>query len=118
MKRISISVGFSQTIVWNSTDPLRKINSNFPTDTPVAGKPGSTIKPMPLREEETRAMAARAAASGRSGNQKEKAMRTILMADPVRYQRMTSQDLRDAFLIDGLYLPGSIQMSYVDLDRA
>jgi 4-deoxy-L-threo-5-hexosulose-uronate ketol-isomerase len=45
-------------------------------------------------------------------------MKTILMADPARYPRMTSQDLRDTFLIAGLYQPGSIQMAYVDLDRA
>jgi hypothetical protein len=30
------------------------------------------------------------------------AMRTILMADPVRYPHMTTQNLRDSFLIGGL----------------
>src|SRR5260370_20990384 len=63
-------------------------------------------------------MAAGAAASRRLGNRKEKAMKTILMADPVRYPRMTSQEIRDTFLIDSLYQPGKIQMAYVDLDRA
>ena len=45
-------------------------------------------------------------------------MKTILMADPVHYPRRTSRDLRDTFLIAGLYQPGSIQMAYVDLDCA
>jgi 4-deoxy-L-threo-5-hexosulose-uronate ketol-isomerase len=58
-----------------------------------------------------------AASSGFEG-QKEKAMKTILMADPVRYTRMTSQELRDTFLINALCQPGRIQMAYVDLDRA
>jgi 4-deoxy-L-threo-5-hexosulose-uronate ketol-isomerase len=46
------------------------------------------------------------------------AMRTILTADPLRYPHMTTQDLRDSFLIGGLYKAGSIQLAYVDLDRA
>ncbi len=45
-------------------------------------------------------------------------MKTILMADPVRFPTMTSQDLRETFLIDGLDQPGGIQMAYIDLDRA
>jgi 4-deoxy-L-threo-5-hexosulose-uronate ketol-isomerase len=45
-------------------------------------------------------------------------MKTYLMADPVRYLRMTTQELRDAFLIGGLHEPGAIQLAYVDLDRA
>ena len=45
-------------------------------------------------------------------------MKTMLMADPVRFPRMTSQELRDTFLVDGLCVPGTIQMVYVDLDRA
>ena len=53
-----------------------------------------------------------------TGDWKETAMKTILMTDPVRFQRMTSRDLRETFLIDGLYQPGEIQMAYVDLDRA
>ncbi|HUB28866.1 MAG TPA: 5-dehydro-4-deoxy-D-glucuronate isomerase [Terracidiphilus sp.] len=46
------------------------------------------------------------------------AMKTVLMADPVRYPRMTTQELRDTFLIGGLFHAGSIQLAYVDLDRA
>ncbi len=43
-------------------------------------------------------------------------MKTVLMADPVRYPRMTTDELRDTFLLDALYEPG--QLNYVDLDRA
>lgn len=45
-------------------------------------------------------------------------MKTRLLADPVRYSRMTTQELRESFLIASLYQPGAIQMEYVDLDRA
>ena len=45
-------------------------------------------------------------------------MKTILMADPVRYQRMTTEELRETFLLDALYEPGKIHLNYVDLDRA
>jgi len=45
-------------------------------------------------------------------------MKTYLMADPVRYPRMTTADLRETFLLEGLYKPGSIALAYIDLDRA
>ncbi|MBS1804515.1 MAG: 5-dehydro-4-deoxy-D-glucuronate isomerase [Acidobacteria bacterium] len=45
-------------------------------------------------------------------------MKTILISDPVRYPRMTTKELRECFLADGLYGPGEIRLSYVDLDRA
>ncbi|HUY95192.1 MAG TPA: 5-dehydro-4-deoxy-D-glucuronate isomerase [Terracidiphilus sp.] len=45
-------------------------------------------------------------------------MKTILMADPQRYPRMTTQELRDTFLLSGLDRPGSITLCYLDLDRA
>lgn len=44
-------------------------------------------------------------------------MKTYLMADPVRYPRMTTEELRSSFLISGLSEPGTIQLAYVDLDR-
>ena len=44
-------------------------------------------------------------------------MKTVLMADPVHYPRMTTEELRETFLLDGLYEPGKIQLNYVDLDR-
>ena len=45
-------------------------------------------------------------------------MKTVMMADPVRYPRMNTQELRDTFLIGQLFQPGSVQLAYIDLDRA
>lgn len=45
-------------------------------------------------------------------------MKTILISDPVRYSRMTTQEVRECFLADGLYEAGDIRFNYVDLDRA
>lgn len=45
-------------------------------------------------------------------------MKTVLMADPVRYPRMTTEELRETFLLKSLYEPGKIHLNYVDLDRA
>jgi len=45
-------------------------------------------------------------------------MKTVLMGDPVRYPRMTTQEIRNSFLVDGLYQAGAIHLAYVDLDRA
>jgi 4-deoxy-L-threo-5-hexosulose-uronate ketol-isomerase len=45
-------------------------------------------------------------------------MKTYLMADPIRYPAMTTAQLRETFLIDALYVPGSLGLAYVDLDRA
>lgn len=44
-------------------------------------------------------------------------MRLIQVADDVRYPRMTTEELRAAFLVDSLFQPGCISMVYVDLDR-
>jgi 4-deoxy-L-threo-5-hexosulose-uronate ketol-isomerase len=44
-------------------------------------------------------------------------MKTHFIADPIRYPRMTSSELRESFLIDSLSQPGTIQLVYVDLDR-
>lgn len=41
-----------------------------------------------------------------------------MMADSTRYQRMTAQELRDAFLLPGLAAPAEIRLAYVDADRA
>lgn len=45
-------------------------------------------------------------------------MKTMLMADPVRYPQMSTQDLRGSFLLSGACQPGAVQLGYVDLDRA
>jgi 4-deoxy-L-threo-5-hexosulose-uronate ketol-isomerase len=39
------------------------------------------------------------------------------MADAIRYRTMTSEELRETFLIDDLFHPGQIGLTYVDLDR-
>jgi len=38
--------------------------------------------------------------------------------DPVRFSRMTTQEVRDNFLIENLFKPGVIEMVYTDVDRA
>jgi len=46
-------------------------------------------------------------------------MKTILMADPVRFQRMTTEETRATFLLNQLYEPGKIKFNYVpEIDRA
>lgn len=45
-------------------------------------------------------------------------MKTSLMADPKRYPTMTTEEIRETFLLDGLFEPGAIHLAYVDLDRA
>ncbi len=42
----------------------------------------------------------------------------MLLADRVRFSRMTTEELRAAFLVDSAYAPGALNLSYVDLDRA
>jgi 4-deoxy-L-threo-5-hexosulose-uronate ketol-isomerase len=45
-------------------------------------------------------------------------MKLVQMADAIRYPRMTTAELRETFLLDGLFVPGAITINYVDLDRA
>ena len=45
-------------------------------------------------------------------------MKTLLMADPIRYSSMTTEQIRETFLLDSLSKPGAIHLAYVDLDRA
>ncbi len=45
-------------------------------------------------------------------------MKTVMIADSVRYPRMTTEELRESFLLDSLYEPGKIHLNYVDLERA
>ena len=44
-------------------------------------------------------------------------MKLLQMSDPVRYPRMTTEELRETFLLDGMFAPGAITLAYVDLDR-
>lgn len=45
-------------------------------------------------------------------------MKTCFMADPHRYPRMTTEEIRDTFLLSSLCAPGEINLAYIDLDRA
>ncbi|MEO6924037.1 MAG: 5-dehydro-4-deoxy-D-glucuronate isomerase, partial [Bryocella sp.] len=44
-------------------------------------------------------------------------MKIVQMADAVRYSRMTTAELRETFLLEGLFESGAITTRYVDLDR-
>jgi 4-deoxy-L-threo-5-hexosulose-uronate ketol-isomerase len=44
-------------------------------------------------------------------------MKILQMADAVRYKTMSTDELRDTFLISDLFAPGEIGLTYVDLDR-
>jgi 4-deoxy-L-threo-5-hexosulose-uronate ketol-isomerase len=44
-------------------------------------------------------------------------MKILQMADAIRYQTMTTAELRETFLLDELFGPGRIDLNYVDLDR-
>lgn len=45
-------------------------------------------------------------------------MKIVQMADVVRYPSMTTAELRETFLLEGLFQEGEIETRYVDLDRA
>lgn len=45
-------------------------------------------------------------------------MKIRQLADEIRFPRMSTQELRDSFLVKDLFEPGALQMLYVDLDRA
>ena len=45
-------------------------------------------------------------------------MKLLQMADPVRFPRMTTKELRETFLLEALFQPGCLDLVYVDLDRA
>ncbi|HSZ62003.1 MAG TPA: 5-dehydro-4-deoxy-D-glucuronate isomerase [Terriglobales bacterium] len=45
-------------------------------------------------------------------------MKILQMADAIRYRTMTTDELRETFLIDDLFHAGAIGLTYVDLDRA
>jgi len=44
-------------------------------------------------------------------------MKLLQMADPVRYSRMTTAELRETFLLEGMFREGALDLVYVDLDR-
>ncbi len=45
-------------------------------------------------------------------------MEILNTADPIRFQTMTTQEIRENFLIRHFFEPGCIQLYYTDLDRA
>jgi 4-deoxy-L-threo-5-hexosulose-uronate ketol-isomerase len=45
-------------------------------------------------------------------------MRLLQMSDPVRFPRMTTEELRSTFLLEDMFRPGAVMLAYVDLDRA
>lgn len=44
-------------------------------------------------------------------------MKSLEMADRTRFARMTTEELRNAFLVTGLFAPGEVELVHVDLDR-
>ena len=44
-------------------------------------------------------------------------MKILQMPDAIRYPTMTTQQLRESFLLEDLFQPGQLQNVYVDLDR-
>ena len=44
-------------------------------------------------------------------------MKIVQMADAIRYPTMTTAELRQAFLLEGLFREGELETRYVDLDR-
>jgi 4-deoxy-L-threo-5-hexosulose-uronate ketol-isomerase len=44
-------------------------------------------------------------------------MRLLQMPDAVRYRTMTTEELRESFLVEDQFRPGSLNVCYVDLDR-
>jgi 4-deoxy-L-threo-5-hexosulose-uronate ketol-isomerase len=44
-------------------------------------------------------------------------MQLYQMADAVRYGLMNTEELRETFLLEGMFEPGEIEFAYVDLDR-
>jgi 4-deoxy-L-threo-5-hexosulose-uronate ketol-isomerase len=44
-------------------------------------------------------------------------MRLVQLPDAVRYRTMTTDELRESFLLGDMFQPGSLSVCYVDLDR-
>ena len=44
-------------------------------------------------------------------------MELRVSADNIRYKRMTSDELRESYLVDNLYTPDEVPMTYSDIDR-
>ena len=44
-------------------------------------------------------------------------MKTIRAVDPGRFQRMTTAEMRESFLMDTLFQAGQIELIYWEIDR-
>lgn len=44
-------------------------------------------------------------------------MKILPMADSTRYRTMTTEELRETFLVANLFEPGKLSVTYIDLDR-
>lgn len=45
-------------------------------------------------------------------------MKFLHTADRERYRRMTTGELREAYLVDNMFVPGEVTLCYTDVDRA
>ncbi len=45
-------------------------------------------------------------------------MEFLFTADRDRYRRMTTSELRAAYMVDGMFVPGEVTLCYTDVDRA
>ena len=45
-------------------------------------------------------------------------MEFLFTADRERYRRMTTSELREAYMVDGMFIPGDVTLCYTDIDRA
>jgi 4-deoxy-L-threo-5-hexosulose-uronate ketol-isomerase len=45
-------------------------------------------------------------------------MKFLFTADRNSYRRMTTSELRDAYMVDGMFVPGETTLCYTDIDRA
>ena len=45
-------------------------------------------------------------------------MEFLFTADRERYRRMTTGELRDAYLVDNMFVPGEVALTYTDVDRS
>jgi 4-deoxy-L-threo-5-hexosulose-uronate ketol-isomerase len=44
-------------------------------------------------------------------------MKILQIADGIRFRTMTTGELRESFLVDDMFTPGQIHLTYIDLDR-